>query len=137
MPEPSSPVLYTAVYDDSDLALADLAAFEALHKAEVLGKYDAAVIDKQEGKPRIVKRADHPAIRFIPELFGGGELPRSQLREAAESLEPSQSALIVVGEATLEKGFDRAVTRGIKTVKREMDAATDALAKELTESLKA
>jgi len=44
-------VLYTAVYDDVDAALADLAAFEQLHKAEMVGKYDAAVVDLNRSSP--------------------------------------------------------------------------------------
>ena len=58
-----SAVLYTAVYDDVDAALADLAALEQLHKAEMIGKYDAAVVDSKDGEPHIVKRVDRPAVR--------------------------------------------------------------------------
>jgi hypothetical protein len=42
----------------------------------------------------------------------------------------------VVGEPTLEKGFDKAVTRAAKIVKRSRDASTDELANELQEALK-
>jgi len=49
-----SAVLYTAVYDDIDAALADLAASEQLHKAEMIGTYDAAVVDKKDDEPHIV-----------------------------------------------------------------------------------
>ena len=69
-------VLYTAVYDDVDAALADLAAFEPLHKAEMTGKYDAAVVDSKDGEPHIVKRVDRPAVRVIPEWLGSGTLAR-------------------------------------------------------------
>jgi hypothetical protein len=61
-------VLYAAaVYTDVEGALSDLGAFQQLHKDEMLGKYDAAVIDKQEGKPHIVKRrqsghSGHPGV---------------------------------------------------------------------------
>ena len=43
-------VLYAAVYSDADTARADLDAFEELHKAGMIGTYDAAVID-MEGTP--------------------------------------------------------------------------------------
>ena len=64
---------------------------EQAHKDEVIGQYDAAVIDKEDGKPHLVKRMDRPHIRVIPEWFGGGTLPRKELREAAEQLTASQA----------------------------------------------
>ena len=70
-------LLYTAVYGKVQDALDDLDAIEQLHKDEIIGKFDAAVIDKEDGKPHIVKRVDHPRIRVIPEMFGGGALPRT------------------------------------------------------------
>ena len=42
----------------------------------------------------------------------------------------------MVGEPTLEKGFDKAVTRTTKIVKRSLDASADELANELKEALK-
>ena len=79
-------VLYAAVYTDVEGALSDLGVFQQLHKDEMLGKYDAAVIDKEEGKPHIVKRADSPAIRVIPEWLGAGTLRRKELHDAAQAL---------------------------------------------------
>src|SRR5271169_4754317 len=43
---------------------------------EMIGQYDAAVIDKENAKPHVVKRMDRPHVRVIPEWFGGGTLPR-------------------------------------------------------------
>jgi hypothetical protein len=124
-------VLFTAVYDDIVDARSDLDAFEELHKAEVIGKYDAAIIDQENGKPHIVKRVDHPVMSVIPEWFGSGALPRSELHDAAQQLGPDQSALILVGEPTLDKAFDRAVVRAARTVKHDLDTAIDELEKEL------
>ena len=78
---------------------------------------------------------DRPRIRVIPEEFGSGALPRKELKAAAEELTSSQAGLIVVGEPTLEKGFDKAVTRTDKVVKRSLDATTDEIASELHEAL--
>ena len=100
-------VLYTAVYGDVDSALDDLNALEQLHEADIVGKYDAAVIDLENGKPHIVKRMDRPRIRVIPETFGSGTLPRKELKDAASELTSNEAGLIVAGEPTLEKGFDR------------------------------
>jgi uncharacterized membrane protein len=129
-------VLYTAVYGNLQDALDDLEAIEQLHKDQVIGKFDAAVIDQENGKPHIAKRVDHPLIRVIPEMFGGGVLPRQELKDAASELTSDQAGLIVVGEPTLEKGFDQAVTRSAKIVKRSLDASADELASELKEALK-
>ena len=131
-----SSVLYTAVYTDLEDAMADLDAFEQLHKDQMIGKFDAAVIDKEDGKPHVVKRADQPYYRVIPEWFGSGTLPRKELHEAAEALESGQAALIAVGEPTIGQGIEKAITRSAKVFKHDMNVAADELAKELTDALK-
>ena len=130
MPDKNS-ALYVAVYDSVDAAKADLDAIEQLHEDEVVGKFDAAVVDDENGKPHIVKRLDQPRIRIIPEELGFGPLSRKELKEAAGELSGSQAALIMVGEPTLDKAFDKAVTRAAKTVKQDVDMTTDELAAEL------
>jgi uncharacterized membrane protein len=123
-------VAYVAVYDDVDSALADLDALGELHDDDLIGKYDAAVIDQENGKPHIVKRVDRPRIEALPELIGAGALPRGELRDAAKGLDPGEAALVVVGEPT-EKGFDKAVTRAHKVEKESFDAEADPAADEL------
>lgn len=129
-------VLYTAVYEKVTDALDDLEALEQLHKDELVGKFDAAVIDQEKGKPHIAKRVDRPRIRAIPEMFGGGTLPRKELQEAAQELTSDEAGLLVVGEATLEKGFEKAITRTARICKHAVDATDDELASELQEALK-
>ena len=129
-------VVYAAAYETADAALADLDAIEQLHKDEMIGQYDAAVIDKENGKPHVAKRMDRPHIRVIPEWFGGGTLPRKELHEAAEQLTASQAGLIVVGEPTIEQGLDKALTKTARVVKRTVEATTDQITSELQEALK-
>lgn len=129
-------VLYTAAYDSVSAALTDLDAVEQLHKDAMIGRYDAAVIDKENGKPHIVKRMDRPGVRAIPEWFGGGTLPRKELHEAAQELTASQAGLIAVGEPTIEEAVDKALTGAARIVKRTVDATTDEIASELQEALK-
>jgi hypothetical protein len=50
-------VPYTAGYETVNDALGDLQALEQLHKDDVVGKYDAAVIDQENGKPHIAAEA--------------------------------------------------------------------------------
>ena len=130
-------VLYAASYESASAAMTALDDVEQLHRDQLIGKYDAAVIDKEDGKPHIVKRMDRPGIRVIPEWFGGGALPRKELREAAEALTANAAGLIVVGEPTIEKALDKALTGAAKVVKHEVDATTDEIAGELQEALKA
>jgi len=127
-------VLYTAVYADVSDALSDLDALEQLHDDEIVGKFDAAVIDEEAGTAHIVKRLDRPRIRAIPEAFGSGTLPRKELKDAATELTGGEAALIVAGEPTLEKGFDKAVTKAARVVRRSLDATTDEIASELQEA---
>jgi hypothetical protein len=96
-PEPGSaapgemPWVRRSAYETVETALADLDAIEQLPKDEMIGQYDAAVIDKEGGKPHVVKRTDRPRGRVIPEWFGGGTLPRKELHEAAEQLTADQA----------------------------------------------
>jgi hypothetical protein len=136
MAEPKQMVVYAAAYGTVEAALADLDAVEQLHKDEMIGRYDAAVIDEEDGRPHVVKRMDRPHIRVIPEWFGGGTLPRKELHEAAEQLTAGQAGLIAVGEPTIEKGLDQALTKAAKVVKRTVEATTDELTSELQEALK-
>ncbi len=107
MAEKKQLLVYAAAYETVEAALVDLDAIELEHMEEMIGQYDAAVIDKKDGKPHVVKRMDRPHIRVIPERFGGGTLSRKELHEAAEQLTASQAGLIAVGEPTMEKGWTR------------------------------
>ena len=128
-------LLYTAIYNSLDHALDDLNALEIYHEAGIIAKFDAAVIDRENGQPHIAKRMDRPQIQVIPEWFGSGALPRKELNQAARELRPNHVALIVVGEPTLEKGLDEAVTKADKVFKRSWAAGTDELASQLHEVL--
>ena len=129
-------LVYAATYDSVSDAETDLDAIEQLHKDKLIGSFDAAVIDKQDGKPHVAKRMDRPHVRVIPEWFGGGTLPRKELHEAAQELTAGQAGLIAVGEPTIEKALDKALTRADKVVKRAVNATTDEITSELQEALK-
>jgi hypothetical protein len=129
-------LVYTATYDSVSAAETDLDAIEQLHKDKVIGSFDAAVIDKKDGKPHIAKRMDRPGVRVIPEWFGGGTLPRKDLLGAAADLTASEAGLIAVGEPTIEKALDDALTNADRVVKRTVDATSDEIASELQEALK-
>jgi hypothetical protein len=129
-------LVYAASYDSLSAAEADLDAINQLHKDKVIGQFDAAVIDKKDGKPHVAKRLDRPPMRVIPEWFGGGTLPRKELHEIAAQLTDSQAGLVAVGEPTIEKALDQTLSDADKVVKRTVDATTDEITSELQEALK-
>ena len=129
-------VMFAASYDTVTAAQDALSDIQQLHKDKMIGKVDAAVIDNENGKPHIVKRLDRPRIQVIPEMFGGGKLPRKELKEAAAQLTASQAGLIAVGEPTIDKGISNALGKADKVVKRTVDATTDEITSELQEALK-
>src|SRR3712207_4233137 len=57
---------------------------------------------------------------LIGHLEGG--ISRSDLKEVGETLENSEAALIVVGEATIERAVDEATKRAKKEMKKEVRA---------------
>ena len=126
-------VVYTATYPTVAAAQAALNTIEHLEK--VSGEYDAAVIDKENGKAHVVKRMDHPRARIIPEWFGGGILTRKELNDAAEELLAGEAGLIVIGDATIEPAVDQAFT-GTQVTKREIQATVGQITSELQEAFK-
>ena len=129
--------VYTASFSSVADAQSALAAIEQLYKQGAVGTMDAAVIDKENGKPHVVKRLDRPRIRVIPEWFGGGALPRKEVREAAAELAADQAGLLVVsGEPAVEKALDKALAGAAKVTKHTVDATIDQISSELQEALK-
>src|SRR5512132_2216002 len=54
----------------------------------------------------------------------------------SRQLTADQAGLIVIGEPTIEKRLDKALTKAAKVVKRKVDATTDEITSELQEALK-
>ena len=135
MAEPEFVVVYAATYPTVEAARAVLDTIKHLH-GEVDGTYDAAVVDKENGRAHVVKRMDRPHVRIIPEWFGGGALTRKELNDAAEELVADQAGLIVIGEATIEPALDKAFTGTTKVFKREVAATVEQITSELQEAFK-
>src|SRR5260370_23206868 len=105
-------VLHVAAFTSVADAEQALAAIEQLYKDGAVGTLDAAVIDKQNGKPHVGKRIDRPGVRVIPEWFGGGALPRKELRGAADALTAAPAGLLVVrAEPVVEKAVSKPLSR--------------------------
>ena len=145
--------IYAGEYDDVEDAKADLEALKELHRENVVGTYDAAVVTKnEEGKVKIVDKIEKPTqhggwagmavgaamgLIFPPGLLVGGLLgagagalighleggmSREDIRDVGEMLENSEAALIVVGEATIERAVDEASARAKRELKKEIRA---------------
>jgi len=127
--------MYVSLYENAGDARADLEAIEDLHRDELIGTFDAAVVENEKGKAHVVKRLDRPMVRDIPEWIGFGPLSRKELKGAATELTGTEAGLVMIGEPTLEKAFNKAVTHASKTVKRAFDATADELAQEMKEAV--
>ena len=112
----------------------------------------AVVTKTEEGKVKIVDKIEKPTqhggwagmavgaaigLIFPPSILVGGLLgagagvlighleggmSRSDVKEVGEMLEDSEAALIVVGEATIERAVDDATRRAKKQMKKEIRA---------------
>jgi uncharacterized membrane protein len=110
----------------------------------------AVVTKTEEGKVKIVDKIEKPTqhggwagmavgaamgLIFPPSILVGGLLgagagalighleggmSRSDVKEVGEMLEDSEAALIVVGEATIERAVDDATRRAKKQLKKEV-----------------
>ncbi len=152
--------LYAAVYDAAADARADYEAVLDLHAAGLVGTFDAAVIEKEDGKVHVHKTekpTQHGAwtgiavgavagILFPPSIIGtavaggltGGVIghlrkgmSRSDLKDLGEALDDGDAALIVIGESKVEEQIERAVKRAKKVIEKEIDAEADELKREV------
>ena len=145
--------LYAGEYDSVEDAKADLEALKELHREDIVGTYDAAVVTKnEEGKVKVVDKIEKPTqhggwaglavgaavgLIFPPSmvvtgLLGAGAgalighlrggMSDSDLKEIGEMLDASEAALIVVGEATVERAVEEATRRAKKEMKKEVRA---------------
>jgi hypothetical protein len=127
-------ILYVGAYDAAFHALKDLDALEQLRAAELVGGYEAAVVDMGRGRPRVVRSVDHPRVLAIPERLGSGPLPRSALKEAAKQLTGHAAALIVLGGSTIAGSLERAMTRAVGVAEHDFDDTPDVIGTTLTEA---
>ena len=152
--------LYAAIYSDIPDAEADYEAVFDLHAAGVIGTFDSAVIEKEEGKVHVHKTekpTQHGAwtgiavgaiagILFPPSLLGAavvggtaggvvghlrGGLSRGDLKDLGDALDEGEAALIVIGESKIDEQIERATKRAKKVIEKQIDADTDELKREV------
>lgn len=152
--------LYAAVYDDIATAEADYEAVFDLHAAGLVGTFDSAVIEKEDGRVRVHKTekpTQHGAwtgiavgaiagILFPPSIIGtaavggvaGGVvghlwkgMSRGDLKDLGEALDEGEAAVIVIGESKVDEQIEKATNRAKKLIKKEIDAEADELKRQI------
>lgn len=155
--------LYAAIYEEIADAEADFKAVLDLHAGGLVGTFDAAVIEKEDGKVHVHKTekpTQHGAwtgiavgavagILFPPSIIGsaivGGAaggvighlwkgMSRGDLKDLGEGLDEGAAALIVVGESRVGEQVEKATKRAVKVIEKEIDAEADELKRELEEA---
>ena len=140
--------LYAAIYSDIPSAELDYEAVFELHAAGAIGTFDAAVIEKQDGKVHVHKTekpTQHGAwtgiavgavagILFPPAIIGTavvggvaggviGHLWKGMSRsDLGEALDDGGAALIVLGESKVDEQIEKATKRAKKALQKQIDA---------------
>jgi uncharacterized membrane protein len=157
--------VYAATYGSTDIAWADYDVLLGVHAKKLVGTYDVAVIDRDDGRVRVHKqeqRTEHGAwggiavgglvgVLFPAGVVGlaalGGVvgglgahfskgLSRGDLRELGEHLMDREAALIVIGESRVREQLDKALTHADKSIQKELDADSEDFKQALDEAQK-
>jgi uncharacterized membrane protein len=153
--------IYAATYTDRADAFADYEGLLELHAAKLVGTYDVALIVKDSGGKVHVAKHEKPTqhgawgglavgalvgVVFPPSIIGaavvggvvGGVgahlrkgIGRGDAKELGELLDDGEAALIVIGESRLEEQLDKALTRAVKSIEKEIDADNREFKREL------
>lgn len=153
--------LYAATYGTEDDARFDLETFQEVVDLGVVGKYDTALLSKDDKGKVHVKKQGTPAgngawkgtlagglvgLLFPPTIIAGavaggvggaiagklwGGMSRSDLKELGQVLEVGEWGLVIVGESVLDKYVEKALNRAAKKVSKAVTADHKELEKEL------
>jgi uncharacterized membrane protein len=143
--------LYVASYDDVGEAELDFDAAGALYSAGLIGTYDAALITKRDGKVHVHKTEKptrHGAwtgvgvgavvgLLFPPSIVGaaavggvaGGVvghlrkgISRGDLKDLGQALQEGEAAVVVIGEAKIDKQLEEALAHADRRTEKQIDA---------------
>ncbi|HEY7045404.1 MAG TPA: DUF1269 domain-containing protein [Nocardioidaceae bacterium] len=159
--------LYIATYPDEAAARADYDVVKALHELDAVGRYDAAVVTKDD-KGKVHVNKDETSTRrgawggiavgalvgilFPPSILGSaavagvvggfaghlwGGLSRSDVKELGELIDEGQAALLVIGDLTVSKALEKAQLHAIKEVRKQVNVDLDELEKDIKDADKA
>ena len=158
--------LFLGVYDDPDVARADLEVVRELHHAGVVGTYDAAVAVKDDDGDVHVDKWEKPTqhgawwgigvgaaigVLFPPSILAaaavGGVtgglighfargMSRKDVKELGETLDEGQACLLVIGKNELMDALEKADLKALKKMERKLDIEAEVLDKELAKAAK-
>lgn len=153
--------IFIGTYADEASAQSDYDVVKALHGADAIGSFDAAVVTKDdEGKIHVNK--DETAVRhgalggvgvgavvgilFPPAILGaavvggvvggvGGHLwkgmSRKDVKELGDVIDEGEAALVVIGDVTVSHALEKAQLKALKQVRRDVNADLDEIEKEI------
>lgn len=143
--------VFVGAYSSEQEARADYEIIRELHTGGLVGTYDAAVITKSGGKVHVHKHekpTQHGAwtglavgalvgILFPPSIIGAGAvgaatgglvghlwhgMSRSDVEEIGELLDEGQAAVIAVGTSKVQEQVERAMSRALTRMTKQLDA---------------
>jgi uncharacterized membrane protein len=150
MADDETTFIFVAVYDSEEAAQEDYDVVKELYAAKAIGNFDAAVIRKDaDGKVHVNKDETATrkgawggaavgavvGILFPPSLLAtagvgalagglGGHflkgMSRKDVKEMGDYLDSGEVALLVVGDWQLDRAIDKAFSRAIKKMDREV-----------------
>jgi uncharacterized membrane protein len=150
MADDETTFIFVAVYDSEDDAQSDYDVVKELYAAKAIGNFDAAVVRKDaDGKVHINKDETATrkgawggaavgavvGVLFPPSILAGAGvgalagglgghflkgLSRKDVKELGDFLDDGQVALLVVGDWQLDKAIDKAFSRAVKKMDREV-----------------
>jgi uncharacterized membrane protein len=150
MADDETTFIFVATYGNEDDAQADYEVVKELYAADAIGNFDAAVIRKDaDGKVHVNKDETATrkgawggaavgavvGVLFPPSILAtagvgalagglGGHflkgLSRKDVKELGEQLDSGEVALLVVGDWQLDKAIDKAFSRAVKKMDREV-----------------
>lgn len=63
-------------------------------------------------------------------------MPRGDIKELGDMLDAGQAGIIVLGETTMEEGFDRMAKKAAKVMKKQVDVDAEEVKKQIDEAAK-
>lgn len=159
--------VYIGTYDSVADATADYEELKELHREDLVGTYDVAVISKgDDGKVHVSKHekpTQHGAwtglvvgaiagIIFPPSIIASGAvgavagglighfwrgMSRSDMKDLGEVLDDGSASLVIVGESKLDEAVKHALKRAVKTYEKQVDADAKELRTDLDRVIEA
>ncbi len=155
--------VFTAAYADEADAQADLESFQDLASEGLVGKYDTAIVTKDDHGKVHVEKHGHATksgawkgalagglvgLLFPPSLLAGsliggatgalagklwGGISRSDLKDLGEALDEDETGLVIVGESKVQEYCEKAFKRARKHVQKALKAKMEELEHEQAE----